>query len=507
MNFSLHISHAITISGKKNEGFGEMSREIICISSLFPVISQSFSGRLMENISEMQFSYTSFDSQIMRLLAMASAIIDGWDNYVGIEMNMDLKSLTIKASRLCAMADEDRALQTDNIMKERGDENFRMLCLLEDFVSDRLSAFILRLVENLRWGNSKSEHSCPQMHGVTELLPSIVSLIDSPGHADEIMKTTAVLEKMIKKDKPAVFPEMTDVERLWLAFELYTMVCYLLLHFQTMNNLTQAEISPEDAGRQLIRFLQQYAESPEGREELKRCLEVLRFDNGGKLTKEILTQARIDLRKEVPPSLQLCFMQHIYDIDEFGKNLLAIEDKCVEDVRKCLAVVAKWQMLTRELDRFVELPEETEETEEYVEDKYGFPDDVFYDRLHDKRISKEELRSRIERMLPLVTRKNQWFCVWSVLKYHNLLCSTNMESFARLMLSPEWFGNRRGVLPFTGDTLREYSGYFTDTTFKVWNEASYKMYCSRNNKKKWAPTLCSRFQHLCEAMDERFMMR
>ena len=502
MTFSPYISLASKISGKKNEVFGEMSREIICISSLFSVISQSFSGHLMDNISEMQFSYISFDSQILGLLAMTSAVIDGWDNYAGIEMNMDLKSLTIKASRLCSMADEDRVLQTDNIMQERGEENYRLFSLLDDFMSDNLSPFVLRLMESLRRGNGMKGHSCPQMHGVTELLPSIANLIDSSGHVDEIAKETAVLERMMKKNKPAVFPGMTDAERIWLVFEFYTMMCYLLLHFQTMNNLTKTEINPEDAGRQLIHSLQQYAESPEGKEELKRCLEVLRFDNGGKLTKEILTQARIDLRKEVPPALQLCFVQHIYDIDEFGKNLLAVKEKNVDDVRQCLVAVAKWQMLTRELERFVELPEEAEE---YEEDKNEFPDNVFYDRLHDKRISIDELRSRIEHMLPLVTKKNQWFCVWAVLKYHNLLCTTNMESFARLMLSPEWFGKRRGVLPFTGDTLREYSGYFTDTTFKVWNEASYKMYCTYHNKRKWAPSLCSRFQRLCEAMNERFI--
>ena len=157
-------------------------------------------------------------------------------------------------------------------------------------------------------------------------------------------------------------------------------------------------------------------------------------------------------------------------------------------------VLAKWQLLMEEMDKLAHRT---------IEEK-DLPNEVFHTMLHDRRVNMKELRQCIARMLPLVKRKNHWFCVWSVLNYHNLIKNTNAEAFARQMLMPEWFGTTKGVLQFTGDTLREYTGFFTGTTFRAWNKDNFLIYKKLHNKSKWSETLCDRFQRLCEEMNEYF---
>lgn len=441
------------------------------------------------------FTYQTFDRQVQNLVAMASTVIDGWDEYNSMEMNLDLKSLNIKASKLCYMADEDRSRQMSNIVvQERQRENYELYMLVGEFVEKQLNPFVTGVTARIRSGEGlKGRNNLSVHQNVSELMPQIAKLI-SWDNIDEIVETTSAAEKVMKKIKPTTMPGMKDVERFWLLYEFTTMVFYLLLHFQKMNELTHTDISPDEVGHLLLAAIQQYSASEEGEYELNLLLETLRFDHGGELTKEVLQEARTALLKEVPKRLQLCFMQNINNIDNLGQQLLQTENKTSEEIKALLVVVAKWQMLTRQL----------EELEHPLLAESDLPNEVFHTQLHDRRISMHDLRERIARMLPLITRKNHWFCLWSVLRYHNLIADTNTEAFARQMLSPEWFGKTQGVLPFTGDTLREYSGYFTDTTFRAWNAPAFNIYRQRYNKTKWSESLCDRFQHLCEEMNDKF---
>lgn len=441
------------------------------------------------------FTYQTFDRQVQNLVAMASTVIDGWDEYNSMEMNLDLKSLNIKASKLCYMADEDRSRQMSNIVvQERQRENYELYMLVGEFVEKQLNPFVTGVTARIRSGEGLKGRNNQSVHqNVSELMPQIAKLI-SWDNIDEIVETTSAAEKVMKKIKPTTMPGMKDVERFWLLYEFTTMVFYLLLHFQKMNELTHTDISPDEVGHLLLAAIQQYSASEEGEYELNLLLETLRFDHGGELTKEVLQEARTALLKEVPKRLQLCFMQNINNIDNLGRQLLQTVNKTSEEIKAMLVVVAKWQMLTRQL----------EELEHPLLAESDLPNEVFHTQLHDRRISMHDLRERIARMLPLITRKNHWFCLWSVLRYHNLIADTNTEAFARQMLSPEWFGKTQGVLPFTGDTLREYSGYFTDTTFRAWNAPAFNIYRQRYNKTKWSESLCDRFQHLCEQMNDKF---
>ena len=72
------------------------------------------------------------------------------------------------------------------------------------------------------------------------------------------------------------------------------------------------------------------------------------------------------------------------------------------------------------------------------------------------------------------------------------------------MMNSDWFGNDKQVPHFTADTLNEYSGYFTDNLFTLWQENSYEQYLKLHAKKKWGASLWEKFRRTCERMDEEF---
>ena len=67
-------------------------------------------------MEEAKFTYESFDRQVLNLEAMARTVINGWEDYSSMEMNLDLRSLRIKAAKVCFLADEDHALQKRFLM-------------------------------------------------------------------------------------------------------------------------------------------------------------------------------------------------------------------------------------------------------------------------------------------------------------------------------------------------------------------------------------------------------
>ena len=91
-----------------------------------------------------------------------------------------------------------------------------------------------------------------------------------------------------------------------------------------------------------------------------------------------------------------------------------------------------------------------------------FPSDfsnmeVFVRSVNSRPVNMEELKKTIAKMVKLVSKKNQWFCIWSVLKHHNLLANLSHEAFARQMMNSDWFGKQvPDYQRFSGDTFREY---------------------------------------------------
>lgn len=289
------------------------------------------------------------------------------------------------------------------------------------------------------------------------------------------------------------YPEANPLLCVLMLFEYFTHLCYLLYHFQRATALCQKDVPEEESGIYLQRYIHYYNNSEEGQNELKRYKTALLFDNNNMLSIPLLEAERRALRKEVPEVFQLCFMENYNDIDAMGREFNRIS--CgIEERVAFIEILAKWQMLTMGIENM----KHPERIEPEIENK------VFCTMLHERHINMKDLRRKIESMVQHVKKKNHWFCVWSVLKYRNLLCTENFKAFATQMMHPDWFGNLPEHLHFSTDTLSEYSGYFTENLFTCWNNDGYEIYKKRYNKNKWGKSLCSNFKNLCERMNAEF---
>lgn len=115
----------------------------------------------------------------------------------------------------------------------------------------------------------------------------------------------------------------------------------------------------------------------------------------------------------------------------------------------------------------------------------------------------EELRKSIAKMVTLVTKKNQWFCVWSVLKHHNLIrVDTNFSAFANQMMSEDWFGDIDTRLRFSGDNLSDYSRYFSEYDYTQWDKEMFLEKKKIFGMKKWSESLFDTFSTLCRDMEK-----
>lgn len=129
---------------------------------------------------------------------------------------------------------------------------------------------------------------------------------------------------------------------------------------------------------------------------------------------------------------------------------------------------------------------------------------VFHTSVGGKPVDMKKLHEKIGQMIDLASRKNHWFCIYSVLKFRNLIKDSAAKHFAEQMAHPDWFPELSKELQFNGDTLTEYNGYLNDTLFTAWNQKDYDSYRTLHHKTRWAPDLWRRFQVLCYSMNDVF---
>lgn len=197
------------------------------------------------------------------------------------------------------------------------------------------------------------------------------------------------------------------------------------------------------------------------------------------------------LQNEVPDSLLLPFLHHVNDAYEMGKEVNRLTFTAEEYI-SLLSATAKWQLLEQRIY----------ECQNPNEIKPQFDNEVFVTVLNGRPVKMEELRKTISLMVKLVNRKNQWFCVWSVLKHHNLLGNYSHEAFARQMMSSYWFGDVEDYKRFSGDTLREYKRYFSDYDYTQWDNDDFLEQKQLFGMTKWSNSLCQKFQKLCQEMEQ-----
>lgn len=446
----------------------------------------------------LELDYEVFDRQVENLMAMSRVLATEIEDCSMQEMTHDLVSLQTKSSRLCYMADVDYALQQTEISHVREEKNKKYHEAFEVLMAKYVSPTIMRIVEDDIRNYTAALYKHPStLPNLSTFLPRLKELVMADGETewqttlDSIEANQALFAKKLKL---TTFPGMQPAERFWRLFLYYLQMCYLMYHFRRTSKLCGQEIEPKEMGRLLTAAIQHYALSEEGSKELELLMAKLKYNSkNALLSVEEMQDAQKVLLNEVPDSLQLCYIKHINNIDSLGQAI-SKERFSNDDLAALVKVIAKWQMLESQIECILH-PKASEES---------IYNEVFHTNMNGKAVNLKELKTRIERMLTDVYKKNQWICVWCVLKHHNLLRNTQLEPFARQMMHKDWFGGISEETRIKGDTLRDYTGYFTMYDYTRWDTAQFNAYCEMHHKTKWSASLFNKLLHTCISMEELY---
>ena len=448
------------------------------------------------------FNYEAFDRQMENLLQMSAVLLQGWDDYAAQELTFDIRSLCVKGSRLCSLADQDLALQQADLTHARRQRNQYFYTRMNELVVEHLSLLLTRVVDDIRHHKTLDRPSAASYkQEMSELLPRLGQWMEQgsaeKGRFDQMLQDyTKVERELAKTVKPTHYPGVQWKERFMNLFRYYALVCCLLYHFQQVTELAGLHVNPEEAGSMFTCSVQAYLETEQGQKEIERFAAMLRFKNHGQpLDKEQLEDAQQHLIDGVPETFQTSFMAHIFDTNALAVDVLEMEPRPTEgEFHAFIGAVAKWQWLSERIF-------ECQHPERIVAPIYN---KVFHTSVQGKPVDFMQLRSVIKRMMKLIDKKNDWFCLYSVLKFRNLIKDKVATHFAEQMMHPDWFLDMPDFQHFSGETLSEYNGYLNETRYPAWNEAAFESYRIRFGKKKWSPDLWRKFQRRCERMNELF---
>ncbi len=471
------------------------------------------------------FSYEVFDRQLKHFLMMIQVLMEGWDDYSSQELSCELNSLCIKVSRLCYMADQDLALQHADVPRLRKEKNEYWHLVMEDFVKKRFSPFVFPIINGFKEGKLPTGHDSPMFSSkLSVIFPRLFDLLTMEGmkmeRQQELQGLILTMETMLGEESPLLLSQISDISatshevasyvdssessgemvsaqaidvllRFSDILRLYALTSYLQLHFRRVCHVTSRPLEAEEAVRFTEMKVQQYINQEEGKRSLDLYLVRLQYDNDNKpLNMDQWLKARRELKAQVPPKFELAFLYYADDPNKAGEELTKLTFTA-EEYEALVDVLAKYQFITRRIFEICH-PEEQAHT---------LPNEAFNWVVNGKSLNLQELKKSIGKMVDLVTRKNHWFCVWSVLKH---LCLIREEctfaTFAHQMMSPEWFGDIDPRLRFSADNLSDYSRYFNEYDFTDWTEAMFLEKKELYGMTKWSPKLYATFSSLCDKM-------
>ena len=457
---------------------------------------------MTETVLQPTFSYEVFDRQLETYYMMCQVLIQGWEDYGTQEMNFDIRSLCTKASRLCYMADQDLALQYADLTQQRKLNNNHHMEKMSQVVVGQLFPFLKDIVNRYHETHVLQGHKSPLFTAqVSVLLPKLKEVLMDDGMGEDeldafISDIQTVENGFLKKVKFAKYPGVRPEERFWNLLQLMVFSCYLVQHFRRVTHRTGKRLSDEEMGWLTVSGVQGCLKDAKMKAELDLYFSTLEYNHDkGDLGEEEMREAQRELRHEVPQSVLLPYLHHVDDAYQMGVEL----NQCrftAEECRQLLLTTAKWQILEANI-YMLHHPEEMDES---------LTNEVFYKVVNGKVIDLKELKSTISKMLPLVNRKNQWFCVWCVLKHHHLLQNLSHEAFARQMMSKDWFGDVvTAQQRFSGDTLREYKRYFSEYDYANWDNDLFLEQKQLFGMNKWSSSLCEKFKQKCQEMEQAIM--
>lgn len=445
-----------------------------------------------------RLDYTIYDRQLTVFCNATETLVAGWHEYSATELTMDLRSLCIKGARLCYMADQDVVWQQEDLARSRSASNLLWQQRFYSLLTEQLAPMITEVTANFRKGMPFVGVKLPRYDGeFADILPYLQAAITKSGALDsegcvQLIAESRTLQTILKKHKKKKQEGETAEERTWHLAQLYALTCYLFYHFQKLSMVEIAEPDKEETERLLVRAIQEYRQSEEGQHVLRTYQARLLFENDDrKLSREELANAGKRLINEIPEPLQYCYMTHRNNTARMAAEIVDLNPEPA-DIQDFIKTIAKWQLLS-EMIYNLEHPCTTPH----------ISNTIFNANSNGKPINLLSLRKAIGEMVKLVEHKNQWFCVWCVLKHRNLLADYHFQAFADQMMHPDWYGKEK-VPTFKGENISDYSDYLGQTDFTLWNLKSFQEYRSLHNKpeKKWSDTLFKTFHHLCYEMDE-----
>lgn len=179
---------------------------------------------------------------------------------------------------------------------------------------------------------------------MTRILPKLNEFFETDelgkGSTIDVNEVTKLQKELLRQVKPTHIPGVKPVERLWNLFQLYSMACYLMLHFRQLSHFTNLAMSEEQTTRLFEMSLQEYQEEPKGISDIDRYFTTLEYDNNGKqLSVSQLLEVRKTLKDEVPENLRLDFMKYIRDTQLLGAQLAHVNFTAQEYLKLVSATV------------------------------------------------------------------------------------------------------------------------------------------------------------------------
>lgn len=444
-----------------------------------------------------KLDYEIYDRQMEIFCNALELFIEGYREYSASELSMDIRSLCIKASRLCYMADQDYAIQQETLIDERLAQNTTQLDRLGYLINTKFSQMVESVIQNIRNTKSFDGVKLPRLEGeFADILPNISKYIFEDRDTEQLenmYELTQKCQNAINNEKKASNAHgEKSIVRFWNLSNLYAYTCYLYYHFKRLNYHKTADIDEEQLKRLFILSLNNYKDSEEGQRNIETFIGLLNFQSKGSIPKEKLRTIGTELVNDIPQNLKLCYINHRDEPEKIAGEIMKIKPSANE-LTALADALNKWAII-KSIINSIDNPKK------YKTDK----NNIFRTEINGIFTDFSVLRAKINRMQGLITAKNQWFCVWCVLKHHNLLADTHFEAFATQMMSKDWFSNTNYFI--TGDNLSDYSNYFGETDFMRWNYEDFKTYRATHKKseKKWSDKLFEKFKRLCFEMNEVF---
>ncbi len=454
----------------------------------------------MNTVNTSNFNYETFDRQMAEYINMSYLLVGEWDDCTQEEMMYDLRSLCVKGSRLCNQIDTDLALQQQDLTQSRKEINQNYYLSLNTIIQ-YVSELTFRAIDEMRLNKGLERPSAADFQmDFGLLMPKLQEWIAPKTENKQSYEALAILPNLfsvIESELGTGDVQMDSWKKNLLnLFKYFASLCLLLIHFQNLAEMTDEEVSSEEAARLLTAQVLAYQETEKGRQDMRNFIAVMKYEHEGCMPQydELVLERRM-LIKQVPVVFQTCFMEHIEDINELAMSIVKIKPlPSDEDFEALLSAIAKYQWISEYLYEY-DHPKKI---------KSEIYNRVFYASINGKPVDFKRLRKRIERMLHLIEKKNHWFCIYNVLKYHNYIQDNVATHFAEQMQHPDWFPHLPEPLRFSGETLTEYNGYLNDHTFVTWSRERYDSFRLLNGKKKWSPDLWRKFQRLCYELNDCF---